>query len=253
MTPPLPAHLQQFKDWLVRVDRKAGETARTYARFLTRCAEHYGVVITEKTVRSDADVQRIATEVGKVVSERDRWGPGTFNRHDVPGNLIPALRAYSRFAQAELRGRHRVPDAKRSQSVMPAPTPMEAPVAEFGWRAADTSPDDVPKRLRTEVSRLVRDSALVREVKAAHGNTCQLCGLTLELAPGRLYSEGHHLKPLGRPHNGPDVKDNLLCVCPNCHVKLDFAAVRIDPAKVRAVPGHSIRREFIEYHNRLCS
>jgi hypothetical protein len=118
--------------------------------------------------------------------------------------------------------------------------------------ADDLGGDELALRVKDEISRIVRDTKIVREVKALHGHTCQLCGDRLELGPGRYYSEAHHLKPLGKPHNGPDKQSNLICVCPNCHVKLDFTAMKIDPAKLRVISGHRVRKDFIEYHNRLC-
>lgn len=119
-------------------------------------------------------------------------------------------------------------------------------------QVADDIPDGLPLRLKVEVSRVVRDVGMVREIKELHGHTCQVCGLRLELSVGKFYSEGHHLKPLGSKHNGPDVADNILCVCPNCHVKLDFNAVKIDAMKLRPATGHKVRQEFIVYHNQLC-
>lgn len=79
MVTPLPVHLPNFQHWIVRNDGKADGTAKIYARFLTRCAEHYAVTINEHTVRSDADVQRIISAVSKVVNQRGRWTKGTFN------------------------------------------------------------------------------------------------------------------------------------------------------------------------------
>jgi predicted restriction endonuclease len=90
-------------------------------------------------------------------------------------------------------------------------------------------------------------------IKEVHSDTCQICRCRLELTTGSYYSEGHHLKPLGEPHNGPDVAGNILCVCPNCHAKLDFGAIRIDVADLHKAPGHPIRPEFIDYHNDLCA
>lgn len=119
-------------------------------------------------------------------------------------------------------------------------------------QVADDIPDDLPQWLKAEVSRVVRDVGLVKEIKELNEHTCQVCGIRLELSPGRFYSEGHHLKPLAKKHDGPDVHDNILCVCPNCHVKLDFAAIKIDPAKLRKVSGHNVRQAFIDYHNGLC-
>ncbi len=116
----------------------------------------------------------------------------------------------------------------------------------------DLPDDELPKRLKSEVFRLIRNTKLVQAVKRARDYTCQLCNTQLELTPGTFYSEGHHLKPLGEPHNGPDRKENILCVCPNCHAKLDFAAITVDFTKLNMVPGHSVRQEFVDYHNGLC-
>lgn len=116
--------------------------------------------------------------------------------------------------------------------------------------ADDLSTDGVPKRIREEVSRIVRDTKIAREVKALHDHTCQLCGHRLEIAPGHFYSEAHHVRPLGKPHNGPDKKSNVVCVCPNCHVKLDFMKMTIRPGALRSADGHIVAQEFIDYHNR---
>lgn len=32
-----------------------------------------------------------------------------------------------------------------------------------------------------------------------------------EKGPAGFYAEAAHIRPLGRPHNGPDTKDNLIC------------------------------------------
>ena len=236
-------------------DGKAAGTAKIYARFLTRCAEHYAVTINEQTVRSDADVRRIINGVTAVVNQRDRWAKGTFNISDVTRNLIFALQAYARFTQAAFPA---PPPARVQGSGASAPAShatLEASAASTGSPiepAMDVPLDELPPRMRTEVYRLVRNAKRAREVKAAHADTCQVCAGRLEFSPGCYYSEGHHLKPLGHRHNGPDVKDNILCVCPNCHAKLDFAVVKLDPKKLRIVAGHSVRQEFIDYHNQLC-
>jgi putative restriction endonuclease len=51
--------------------------------------------------------------------------------------------------------------------------------------------------------------------------------LRLETAAGP-YAEGGHLRPVGRPHNGPDTADNVLCLCPNDHVRLDRGTIVLD-------------------------
>jgi predicted restriction endonuclease len=73
----------------------------------------------------------------------------------------------------------------------------------------------------------------------------------LEISPGEFYVEAHHLKPLGRPHDGPDVAQNMICVCPNCHVLLDFSVQKLSIKHLKA-SRHDIGSEFISYHNDLC-
>jgi predicted restriction endonuclease len=59
-----------------------------------------------------------------------------------------------------------------------------------------------------------------------------------------LYAEAHHIKPLGAPHNGPDVRANILCVCPNDHVLLDYGAIKLYGNHLKEVG-----QEYIDYHN----
>jgi predicted restriction endonuclease len=81
-------------------------------------------------------------------------------------------------------------------------------------------------------------------VKESHQYRCQICGQTLRLGDGIPYAEAHHIVPLGTPHNGPDIRGNILCVCPNDHVLLDYGAIRLDETKL-----HGIDKEFVDYHN----
>jgi len=46
--------------------------------------------------------------------------------------------------------------------------------------------------------------------------------------PAGPYAEAAHIRALGLPHNGPDVLENLLCLCPNDHVRFDAGAIYID-------------------------
>jgi putative restriction endonuclease len=112
-----------------------------------------------------------------------------------------------------------------------------------------------PGRRETWTTRTVRDSRVSAFVKAIHDDTCQVCGLRLE-TPGGAYSEGAHIRPLGRPHNGPDQPDNVLCLCPNHHVLFDAGAFAIHPdtlelvgivGELRTHRRHPVGREHLEY------
>lgn len=107
------------------------------------------------------------------------------------------------------------------------------------------------ERKNQVVSRIVRDTRLTLLVKSLHGFKCQICAQTLSLRNGKHYAEAHHLKPLGRPHNGPDVIANILCVCPNHHAALDYGAIQLDLSQLHHHPEHELGDEYINYHNRV--
>ena len=106
-------------------------------------------------------------------------------------------------------------------------------------------PESIERHLITTY-RVLRDTALARRIKADNDYKCQLCGNRIMLSENGPYAEAHHVKPLGTPHNGPDHPGNIVCLCPNCHVKLDYGSIIISQDKFKTV--HS---EFIRYHNEI--
>jgi putative restriction endonuclease len=136
------------------------------------------------------------------------------------------------------------------------PASFELPTgSEDGQQPAG---NEEPGRVTTTVQRIVRSSAVKRQVKEWHDNRCQLCEVRIEV-PGGSYSEGAHLQALGSPHNGPDTTGNVLCLCPNCHVVLDAGAIVLgdDLSVIRAGevvgtlrthPRHTIDQECVKQH-----
>jgi len=61
---------------------------------------------------------------------------------------------------------------------------------------------------------------LADAVKGIYGFRCQISGTVIKTVSGP-YAEAAHIRPIGRPHDGPDALGNLLCLCPNDHVRLD--------------------------------
>jgi hypothetical protein len=106
-----------------------------------------------------------------------------------------------------------------------------------------------PDRTPVETNRIIRDTVIIRELKLLHGNQCQICGNALELLGGKTYSEGHHIRPLGTPDNGPDITENVLILCPNHHAQCDYGAIELKLSNLKKVTGHNIAQEFIDYHN----
>jgi hypothetical protein len=114
--------------------------------------------------------------------------------------------------------------------------------------ANDIATDNLPARVEQSISRIVRDTEISLEIKKLYGYRCQVCGKRLEVEPGLFYAEAHHLKPLGGEHKGPDVRGNLLCLCPNHHALFDYFAMPLDPKRLK-LNKHKLGQSFVDYHN----
>ena len=108
---------------------------------------------------------------------------------------------------------------------------------------------ELTARTLREVNSLNRNKTLVLGLKKLYCNQCQICGTILKISDTVYYSEVHHIKPLGQPHNGPDTSSNMMVVCPNCHVQLDFGKIKILKDKLAFKSPHDIDDKHIEYHN----
>jgi putative restriction endonuclease len=105
-------------------------------------------------------------------------------------------------------------------------------------------------------------------LRAHYAHECCFCrkALIVGVDPDIFYSEAAHIRALGRPHNGPDRKDNMLVLCPEHHIQFDAgiltlamraSALRIvsqipgDPLQGREVQlrsPHSIDPANAKYH-----
>jgi putative restriction endonuclease len=114
------------------------------------------------------------------------------------------------------------------------------------------------------ISRRIRDTELTRQVKSLYDNGCQVCELTVPGVADRTYSEGAHVRPLGRPHLGADVLSNILCLCPNHHVQLDIGGMVIlndftvaltkdlvPISELHFAKSHRLNADFARYHREL--
>lgn len=129
---------------------------------------------------------------------------------------------------------------------------------------------DLPEGRETTVrrervqNRVLRDEALVREIKQMYDDRCQICGDKHLQGQEIGYSEVHHLMPLGA--DGPDVPANVVVVCPNHHTDFETGMLSIDPESLQIShqyendvdgrellieEGHDIGPEYIAYHNQV--
>lgn len=109
----------------------------------------------------------------------------------------------------------------------------------------------LPGRIKMTTYRILRDTNMARYVKYLHKYQCQICGHTIQLQDGKYYAEAHHIKPLGEPHNGPDIIGNIICVCPNHHAELDYGTSTIELSTLNCSQRHAIESQYVDYHNRF--
>jgi len=119
----------------------------------------------------------------------------------------------------------------------------------------------LPARIETTTSRIIRDTKLIRDLKEKYDNVCQICGVKLQLPNGNGYSEGHHLQKLGGIHRGPDIKENIIILCPNHHIEFDYGMIAIKQGVVIHIDSKNIYHgqplayfrddlddKYLEYH-----
>lgn len=104
-------------------------------------------------------------------------------------------------------------------------------------------------------SHILRNRTIANYLKKLHSHKCQICCETIE-TPAGFYSESAHIIPLGNPHHGKDINENILILCPNCHVRLDFGSIGIDDdfslinlhGFLNVHSKHAISRESLSHH-----
>lgn len=119
----------------------------------------------------------------------------------------------------------------------------------FGTEDKDDNEESTIRVIR-EIEIILRKKNLVDKIKKLYYNTCQLCENQVVIGENKYYSEVHHIIPLGKPHNGIDSLENMVCVCPNCHIKLDFKAIPLNEDILKQ-NRHKISSKSLKYHNSL--
>ena len=98
-------------------------------------------------------------------------------------------------------------------------TEDEAKVGDLNEIIVESATESIARRSNMPMLR--------REVIDEAGYCCEICGRkeTFEGKDGKQYFEVSHIIPFRKclPEWNPDVKSNLICVCPQCNRLLDFA------------------------------
>ena len=201
--------------------------AANYLTWMNRAAKWLGRSIGPSDLSCEADVQRLLNELRTF--DQCTQGRRFLKNSLDENNLQATFRKYVQMVQSNYRGLF---------ANIPA---VPAPVA-------NDCPDGLPERIKQTTYRLIRDTAISREIKRLYEFRCQVRGVRLATEPGAFYAEAHHIRPLGGEHKGPDVREHILCLCPNHHALFDYFAIHLDTAKLR-LNKHPLGQTFIAYHN----
>ncbi|MFG2847786.1 YDG/SRA domain-containing protein [Kitasatospora sp. NPDC048296] len=214
-------------------------------------------------------------ENGRQVRDQDITDPGNAGlvRSELEGHLVRVIRGASGDTEHSPSSGFRYDGLFRVEShhskigmdgyriwqfrLVAAGASEEEDVTPFH---GDTAHDPAPRR-PVNTQRVVRNSAVTQLVKQLHKGQCQMCSQILTVPGDSSYSEGAHIQAVGHPYNGPDVLENILCLCPNCHVLFDYGA-RYLTDDLRVVDGvrheeigelrthrkHKIDTRFVRHH-----
>jgi putative restriction endonuclease len=202
-------------------------------------------VADQELVRGNLGLARSADEglpvrVIRGAGHRSKYSPQSGFRYD--GLFYVEKYWHDKGQSGFLVWRFLLRDAELSAGVYPD---LERPILVVADRKLST------------IQRIVRNTAVATEVKKLYDYRCQVCVTRLSTQSGP-YAEGAHIRPLGRPHDGPDSKDNILCLCPNHHVLFDRGAFAIDDTlkligidgRLETTRGHEISRHHLDYHRK---
>ncbi|WP_276253588.1 HNH endonuclease [Halomontanus rarus] len=150
-----------------------------------------------------------------------------------------------------------------------SPSPSTPSSDGFG---SDADVTELPNGSKTTERRsttrndVIRNDELVQTLKTLYDHTCQICGDRRLQGLDSGFSHVHHLMPLGKPHNGPDVPENVIVVCPNHHEDFENGMLTVDPQTLEVdhfyeeVPTgrtietkgeHKIGPQYVAYHNQV--
>ena len=264
MSPATEAELEQlYVDCLDIYDRARAEV--TFINEAGRQQHYVASYFIRDIERARSDGSNVTTAVSRIVL-KDTKGFGRLEDARRPDLTLEVLvldpkRPYHGLFRSAVKNK------ARERLVA-----YEARTGDRSWRAlvaceqgdsAEPSADERAERAKTVADRIIRSTQVTAAVKRIYGHRCQVCGLVLVTRDGP-YAEGAHIRPLGEPHNGPDVIGNVLCLCPNDHVRLDRGSIWIDQAghvvdgKSGAIlrpldvhADHVLRDDCLRYHREL--
>jgi len=108
-------------------------------------------------------------------------------------------------------------------------TKEEREAAKRGKELPRPRPGTAAERRTSLSNRLIRRGENRKFIHDLYGGMCQISGTTLRLPENQFTVDCAHIRPLGRPHSGPDDVGNMLSLSPTMHRLFDRGCIRIDP------------------------
>nr|WP_281286329.1 YDG/SRA domain-containing protein [Actinoallomurus bryophytorum] len=140
----------------------------------------------------------------------------------------------------------------------------EGPQARTGQPQSNRRGGPAPNQWERVASGVYRDRRISERVIEAHDSECQICGTFLEAPGGRRYARAVHIRGLSVPHEGPDVPENILCLCPNHSVLFELGSFTMNDdleiidevskeivGDLRTNKKHRVGVDYIRYHRNL--
>ncbi len=164
------------------------------------------------------------------------------------------------------------------QDITPQPQPVSTPTRGPARRRTPARHlEEVAKhinlaevaRIKRQIEQQLRNAELAATLKELYESKCMFCDsqICVSISPERYYVQAAHIRPLGRPHNGPDIPENMIVLCPNCHIQFDAGILSISlrsPTEltinsetanhalhgkvVRTRGTHKLDAQYVEWH-----
>jgi HNH endonuclease len=252
---------------LQKIVKGREEVARIIANRLQEQSQQPQVQLAQVSMTDDDIVAFLGGLLGQGLSE-DRAAPDNLRRGRFQAGWEDFTKRAKRYDALEyltwtnLGNRCGVRFGDRSREQIGKVYDIAAAIDNKAWQQTPDSEigesiHDPPDRVGLFTTRIIRDSAAARRLKALYDYRCQICGERIELGFSSFYAEAHHIRPLGGPHGGTDTQDNMLVVCPTHHAMLDLGAAIFSSGEAVIIGGtlypltlrHLIAPESFDYHN----
>ncbi|MBN2043595.1 MAG: HNH endonuclease [Anaerolineales bacterium] len=163
-----------------------------------------------------------------LVPKGNRWVGSIHNdilRIHGTGQGIPVSHYHNNFQYLEPEDLYNSVNESKAQYSSDLSLPIEElkeKIRYFNEKYRNT----VPHRRHSISEQVARPGVITNYLKQLMNYTCQICGsYGFKKKNGERYIEAHHVRELHELYPGSYCSDNIIIVCPTCHMKLHHAKV----------------------------